>query len=121
MSTRWISIAVALLVSFGAGLFADENTAVLSRAELARQSGCFECHRVSRKLVGPPWQDVAARYTKDEKAREKLIEVVSKGGKGNWTRVTRGVPMPPHSPRLSDEQISHLVDWILTLSPAKKR
>jgi cytochrome c len=121
MSTHWLSISVAFLVTVGAGLGADENPPLPPPAELARQSGCLKCHRVGTKLVGPAWQDVAARYRKDEKGREKLIEVVSNGGKGNWTRVTRGVPMPPHSPRLSDEQISHLVDWILTLSPAKNR
>jgi hypothetical protein len=37
------------------------------------------------------------------------------GGKGNWTDVTGGIPMPPYSPRVSDEDIAGLVDFILSL------
>lgn len=122
MSTRWIilPVAIVLSVSIGAGLTADENPPLPEPAELARQSGCLECHSVERKVIGPAWQDVASKYSKEENARERLIGIVSKGGKGNWTRLTRGVPMPPHSPRLSDAQIAHLVDWILGLATDKK-
>jgi cytochrome c len=44
-----------------------------------------------------------------------LIETVKNGGKGHWTEVTGGVPMPPFSPRLTDAEITRLVDWILSL------
>jgi cytochrome c len=40
---------------------------------------------------------------------------VKKGGKGNWTKVTGGAPMPPYSPRVSDANIEKLVDFILGL------
>ena len=88
--------------------------------ELAKMDGCFECHSVDHKVVGPAYADVAARYKDDAKARERLIETVKKGGKGNWTRISRGVPMPPHSPSLTDEEISTLVNWILGLEPGKQ-
>ncbi|MDH5694727.1 MAG: cytochrome C, partial [Gammaproteobacteria bacterium] len=45
----------------------------------------------------------------------RLIEKVKKGGKGNWTQVTGGVPMPPYSPRVSDGDIETLVDFVLSL------
>jgi len=44
-----------------------------------------------------------------------LIAKVKTGGKGNWTAVTGGVPMPPYSPRVSDENIEKLVDFVLGL------
>lgn len=83
--------------------------------ELARKSGCLACHSIEKKLVGPAWKDVAARYKNDAGARAALIEKVKKGGKGNWTDVTGGTPMPPYSPRVSDADIAALVDFVLAL------
>ncbi len=67
------------------------------------------------KVVGPAWKDVAKRYAGQKDARSKLIKKVKKGGKGNWTEVTKGIPMPPYSPRVSDQDIETLVDFILKL------
>jgi cytochrome c len=82
---------------------------------LAGKSGCLACHAVDRKLVGPAWKDVAARYRGDASARSKLIEKVSKGGAGNWTAVTGGIPMPANAPRVPPEDIAKLVDFVLSL------
>jgi len=46
-------------------------------------------------------------------ARGALVDAVKRGSKGNWTERSHGVPMPPFSARLSDEQIMRVVDWIL--------
>lgn len=82
---------------------------------LAQQSGCLACHSIEKKVVGPAWQDVAARYKGNAGARDELIAKVKAGGKGNWTEVTGGVPMPPYSPRVSDDNIAALVDFVLSL------
>lgn len=79
--------------------------------DLAKKSGCLACHSVEKKVVGPAWKDVAA--SKPERAR--IINTIKKGGKGNWTEVTGGVPMPPYSPRVSDANIEALADFILGL------
>jgi len=81
---------------------------------LAQQSGCLECHSVDKKAIGPAYHDIAAKYKNNARARDLLIEKVKKGGKGNWTEITGGVPMPPHSPRLTDAEIKRLVDWVLS-------
>lgn len=84
--------------------------------ELAKQSGCLACHSIEKKIVGPAWNDVAARYKGNAAAeRDQLIEKVKSGGKGNWTEVTGGIPMPPYSPRVADEDIAKLVDFVLAL------
>lgn len=82
---------------------------------LARKSGCLSCHMVDKKIVGPAWKDVAARYKDNTNARALLIEKVSKGGSGNWTDVVGNAAMPPYFPRVSKENIEKLVDFILSL------
>lgn len=82
---------------------------------LAQQSGCLACHKIETKLVGPSWQDVSAKYKDDAGARAMLVAKVKAGGQGNWTAVTGGMPMPPYSPRVSDEHIEQLVAFILSL------
>ena len=96
------AIAISLLSST---TFADLN--------LAKRSGCLACHDLDKKIVGPAWKDVATRYKGDASARNSLITVIMKGGRGNWTEATGGAPMPPYSPRVSDENIAKLVDFIL--------
>jgi len=91
------------------------SSASFADMDLAKKSGCLACHSVDKKLVGPGWNDVAAKYKGTDGAKALLISKVQKGGKGNWASVTGGAPMPPYSPRVSDENIEKLVDFILTL------
>lgn len=105
MKARPTSFVAAALIVIGAGhALADEA--------LARRSGCLECHAVDKKVIGPAFHDVAARYKDRSGARDALIEKVRKGGKGNWTEVTGGVLMPPHSGLLATSEIERLVDWV---------
>lgn len=108
MKAKLLSIpaAVAILVVSG------QASADL---DLAKKSGCLACHSVEKKIVGPAWKDVAAKYKGNAGAKAQLVEKVKKGGKGNWTEVTGGAPMPPYSPRVSDENIAKLVDFVLGL------
>lgn len=88
--------------------------AVLPDAEgrkLAQQSGCLVCHAIDKKVVGPAWKDVAAKYRGDAGAEARLIAKVAKGGSGAWGTV----PMPANSPRVSDADIKALVKFALSL------
>lgn len=84
--------------------------------DIAKKSGCLACHSVEKKIVGPAWMDVSKRYKGDNTVKERLIAKVKAGGKGNWTEVTGGVPMPPYSPRVPDEDIETLVTFVLSLA-----
>ncbi len=64
---------------------------------------------MDKKLVGPSYKDVAAKYRDDPKAEAKLFEKVKKGGQGVWGQV----PMPPNS-QVPDADIHSLVKWILS-------
>jgi cytochrome c len=79
--------------------------------DLAQKSGCFACHLIDKKLVGPAWNDVAAKYRGQKDAEAKLIAKVSRGGSGVWG----AVPMPPNSPKVSEGDIKILVHFILSL------
>ena len=103
-----------LMVSAAAAAMFISTQATADLA-LAKKSGCLACHSVEKKIVGPAWKDVAAKYKGDAGAKDRMIGKVKKGGKGNWTAVTGGAPMPPYSPRVSDENIGKLVDFILGL------
>ena len=107
MNAKW------LIVPAAAALFVSGQAS--ADLALAKKSGCLACHSVEKKIVGPSWKDVAAKYKGDAGARATLIEKVKKGGKGNWTSVTGGAPMPPYSPRVKDADIEKLVDFILGL------
>jgi len=108
MKARWLSVPAAALLMLGSSqAFAD--------LDLAKKSGCLACHSVEKKVVGPAWKDVAAKYKGDAGAKAALVTKVKKGGKGNWNDVTGGVPMPPYSPRVADANIETLVDFILAL------
>ena len=104
----------AVVLAAGLAAVAVSGSA-MADLDLAKKSGCLACHSVEKKIVGPAWKDVAAKYKGDAGARDTLITKVKKGGKGNWTSVTGGAPMPPYSPRVSDANIEKLVDFILAL------
>lgn len=110
MKTRVFVTSLALV-----GLMSLSAAHAGDSLELAKKSGCLACHAVDKKVVGPAWKDVSAKYKGDAAARDALIKTVKAGGKGNWTEVTGGVPMPPYSPRVADADIEALVDFVLSL------
>lgn len=78
---------------------------------LAKKDGCLLCHAVDKKVVGPAYKEIAAKYKGDKSMEAKLIEKVKKGGSGVWGQI----PMPPNSPQVKDEDIKTIVQWILSL------
>jgi len=82
---------------------------VLASEELAKKHACFACHAVDKKMVGPAYKDVAAKYRADKDAPKKLAAKVKNGSQGVWGTV----PMPPNS-AVPDADINTLVKWILS-------
>lgn len=75
--------------------------------KLVRDRGCMACHAIDKKMVGPAFKDVAAKYKTEKDAVNKLVTKVMKGGSGVWG----AIPMPPQA--LSDEEAHKMVDWVL--------
>ncbi len=90
---------------------AKAGPSVSTELRLAQASKCLACHAVDRKLVGPAWRDVAAKYRGQKDAEAKLIDKVAKGSGGVWG----AVPMPPNSPQVNQGDIKTLVRFILSL------
>jgi cytochrome c5/cytochrome c551/c552 len=74
------------------------------------KDGCAACHAVDKKIVGPAFVEVAAKYKGDAGAAPKLAQKVKAGGAGVWGQV----PMPPNA-QVPDDDIKALVSWVLTL------
>jgi cytochrome c len=98
-------IAGVLFATATAGMAAPNAEA------LAQKSNCLMCHSVDKKILGPAYKDVAAKYKGDKSAEARLIQKVKAGGSGAWG----DMPMPPNSPQVKDEDIKTLVQWILSL------
>jgi cytochrome c len=96
----------AALAAFG--LVAVASPALADEA-LAKKYACTACHAIDKKLVGPAYKDVAAKYKGDAKAAENLAAKVKKGGSGAWGPV----PMPPN-PNVPDADVAKLVNWVLS-------
>ncbi|RLJ68373.1 c-type cytochrome [Sulfurisoma sediminicola] len=80
----------------------------MANLDLAKKSNCMSCHTVDKKLVGPAYKDVAAKYAGKADAVKTLTAKVKAGGKGNWGEI----PMPPNA-NVKDADIETLVKWIL--------
>jgi cytochrome c len=85
-------------------------TPAMASLELAQKNACTACHSVDKKLVGPAYKDVAAKYKGDATAQARLEEKVKKGSTGTWGQV----PMPPNA-NVKDADVKTLVAWILSL------
>lgn len=106
--------ALLLTIAAAGSMFvaAQANAADAAAAQaLAQKSGCLACHSIDKKVLGPSYKDVAAKYKGDKTAEAKLIEKVKKGGSGVWGPM----PMPPNSPQVKDADIKTIVEWLLSV------
>ena len=94
-------------------LFAVASVVVapaFANQELAQKKNCMACHALDKKLVGPAYKDVAAKYAGQKDAVDKLAQKVIKGGTGVWG----AVPMPANA-QVNEAEAKQLVQWILTI------
>lgn len=82
----------------------------LADQALATSKNCMACHAVDKKLVGPAFKDVAAKYSGQAGAADKLAAKIIKGGSGVWGPV----PMPANS-QVNEAEAKKLATWVLSL------
>ncbi|MGY6129914.1 c-type cytochrome (plasmid) [Paraburkholderia strydomiana] len=111
-----VGVVIASLMFGAASLFISTAYAadMPSGQRVANANACMGCHAVDRKLVGPSFQQIAARYKGDAQAPAKLARKVKDGGSGVWGMI----PMPAHQ-SMSDADIRAVVDWVLAGAPSK--
>ena len=81
-----------------------------ANADLAQKKNCMACHAVDKKVVGPGYKEVAAKYAGQPDAVDKLAQKVIKGGAGVWGPV----PMPANA-QVTEAEAKQLVEWIRSL------
>ncbi len=93
-------LIMAALATLSAPALADEA--------LARSKNCMACHAVDKKLVGPSYKDIAAKYAGNAQAVEMLAGKIQKGGSGVWG----AIPMPAN-PQVNDADAKKLAAWVM--------
>jgi cytochrome c len=95
-------VVAAALATATAGAWADTEAAM-------NKAGCTACHVKDKKLVGPSFKDIAAKY-KGQDVSAKLMDKVRKGGSGTFGPV----PMAPNGPdKISDGDLKEAIELIL--------
>lgn len=84
-------------------------TSAMASQELATKKNCMACHAIDKKLVGPAYKDVAAKYKGDAGAAAKLAAKVIKGGTGVW-----GTIAMPANTQVNEAEAKTLVAWVLS-------
>jgi cytochrome c len=96
-----IALGLALASMFASPAFAN--------ADLAQKKNCLACHAADKKVIGPSYKDVAAKYVGQKDAADKLAQKILKGGSGVWG----AVPMPAN-PQVNDAEAKTLATWVLS-------
>ena len=102
-----LAIAAAACVLVSAPSVSVAATELTALAALAAKYNCAACHSVDKKVVGPSFKEIAAKYTGDAGAPAKLEQKVKAGGSGVWG----AIPMPPNN--VPDADLKALVQSIL--------
>lgn len=74
----------------------------------AKQNACVACHGMTNKIVGPGFNEIAAKYQGNAEAEAALFGKVKNGAGGIWGPV----PMPPQA-HVKDEEIKKIISWIM--------
>lgn len=98
---KHVLLALATLGALAAPALADEA--------LAKAKNCMACHATERKVLGPAYKDVAAKYADNANAVPSLAGKIIAGSKGVWGVV----PMPAN--KISEDDAKKLATWIMSL------
>jgi len=101
--TIHITVAAALGLAFAA-----LSAPAMADQALAQSKNCMACHAADKKLVGPSYKDVAAKYAGNASAADMLATKIIKGGAGAWG----AIPMPAN-PQVNEAEARKLAAWIL--------
>jgi len=78
--------------------------------ETAANAGCVFCHGQETGPMGPSFTDIAARYSGDAEAAEKLFAAIRKGSTGAWGDMPM---MAVGEAQISDDDLREVVAWLL--------
>jgi len=73
--------AAAFIASFTA---ASGPLLAADAQELLKEKACLSCHTLDKKLVGPAYKEVAAKYKSRKDAEAYLVKKIKEGSTGVW-------------------------------------
>lgn len=97
-------IATAGLMVAGSALAADMPP--------VGKAKCGACHAVDKKIMGPAFMDVSAKYKGDKDAASKIAANITKGGSFGW----KLGKMPPKGMGANDAEIKTMSEFIVGLA-----
>jgi cytochrome c len=97
-------VAIASLVIAGSSLAADMPA--------AGKAKCGTCHALDKKVIGPSYMDISAKYKGEKDAAAKIAANVTKGGSFGWKM---GV-MPSKGMAANDAEIKSMSEYIAGLA-----
>ena len=103
--------ALLLAIVAASSMLVTAQVNAADASALAQKSGCLACHSIDKKVLGPAYKDVAAKYKGDKTAEAKLVAKVKAGGSGVWGPM----PMPPMGAQVKEADITTIVQWVLSL------
>lgn len=108
MRINKLYMSAGLMLASATAMAAPDQaiTAILTK------NNCLACHAVDKKIVGPAYRDVGAKFKDDPNAEALLVGKIKNGSAGTWGPV----PMPPNL-GISEEDAQQVVEWILTGAP----
>ena len=101
---------LALFVAAAAASLSAPAALAADAQQLLKDKACLACHVVDKKLVGPSYKEVAAKYRSRKDAEAYLVKKIKEGSTGVWGPV----PMPPNG-TVGDDEAKTLAKYILTL------
>lgn len=102
-------LATSSAVAAGNGLQVCDSHGLVRGAEIAMENGCFGCHTLSQKRIGPPYREISAKYRRQPISAHALANKIKNGGTGVWGTAV----MPPN--KITDEEALILAKWIESL------
>ncbi len=110
MKVKWVGIAVAATVLMFSGQAGAAVDAAAFKA-LAKKKGCFNCHGMDRRILGPSLREIGRKYKGDASAPDRMAVIIKNGSKGGvW-----GKDAMPAYAKLGDDDIKTMVEFVLSL------
>jgi cytochrome c len=91
----------------GTAIAATSSAAASHPSDLLVRHACTSCHGMTSKIIGPGFNEIAAKYEGRADAQVYLSKRIREGGQGVWGTV----PMPPQA-GLKENDVDEIARWL---------
>lgn len=91
----------------GTAITTTSSAAVSHPSNLLARHACTSCHGMTNRIIGPGFNEIAAKYEGRADAQVYLSKRMREGGQGVWG----AVPMPPQA-GLKENEADEIARWL---------